>query len=364
MPAFRLSASCALALLLCACQQSPHQPAAPQAASAAGQTPEAGAHTQGGLEGTVIKVTTLAGSGPGSLREAIATPGARLVVFEVGGIIDLDRQDLVVTAPQITIAGQTAPSPGITLIRGGMKIRTHDVVMQHLRIRMGDAGLPKKNGYESDVSIEGRNAWNVRIEHCSVSWGTDENLSVSGPRYDGPAGTARRVTLRHNIVAEGLVNATHAKGAHSMGSLIHDEVRDVLIEGNLYAHNADRNPWFKGGASGVIANNLIYNPGKWAIRLGYNPKEWEGRTPPAAPRVAIVGNVLQHGADTPGTLAMIGSNAPDRQGDAWLHDNLAFTRSGQPATRVAGGVNALAAPPFALPAGLLAAAATREAVLA
>uniref|UniRef100_UPI0025BE42C7 hypothetical protein n=1 Tax=Aquabacterium sp. TaxID=1872578 RepID=UPI0025BE42C7 len=252
----------------------------------------------------------------------------------------------------------------ITLIRGGMKIRAHDVIMQHLRWRMGDTGLPKKNGYEVDVSIEGKNAYNVLVDHCSVAWGTDENLSISGPRHDGPAGTAHRVTLSNNIVAEGLVNSTHSKGAHSMGSLIHDDVQSVLIRGNLYTHNADRNPWFKGGSTGALINNFIYNPGKWAVRLGYNPKEWDKRTPPPAPKLAIIGNVLQHGADTPATLGMISSNSPDLQGDAYMRDNLAFLKTGAPATLLSGGITALAENPFTIGGNVVAAAQLREQILA
>ncbi|MDP5241191.1 hypothetical protein Q9Q94_16750 [Uliginosibacterium sp. 31-16] len=330
------------ALALSACQHTPMTHTSDQAFPGAIGF---GTGTPGGRGGQIIKVTTLAASGPGSLRAALDVTGPRIVVFEVGGIIDLDRNDLVVREPFVTIAGQTAPSPGITLIRAGMKIRTHDVVMQHLRIRMGDAGLAKKSGYESDVSIEGKNAWNVVVDHCSVSWGTDENLSVSGERYDGPLGTARLVTLSNNIIAEGLVDSTHEKGKHSMGSLIHDSVTEVAVIGNLYAHNNDRNPWFKGGTTGMIINNFVYNPGTWAIRLGYNPKEWEGRAAPPAPMLAIIGNVMQHGANTPTGKGFIGSNAPDRQGDAWMDDNLAFTTSGAAAPLAFGGVRSLSAPP-------------------
>ncbi len=352
----------ALPLLIGACQQTPARPASPPTASPEQSRP--GASTRGGLGGQIIRVTSLAANGPGSLRAALEAAGPRVIVFEVAGIIDLNRQDLVLDQPFVTIAGQTAPSPGITLIRGGMKIRAHDVIMQHLRFRMGDAGLPKGNGYEVDVSIEGRNAHNVWVDHCSVAWGTDENLSISGPRYDGPEGTARRVTLSSNIIAEGLVTSTHKKGAHSMGTLVHDDVRDVLIQGNLYANNADRNPWFKGGSTGALINNYIHNPGKWAIRLGYNPKEWEGRTPPPAPRLTLIGNVMQQGADTPATLSMIGSNAPDRQGEAFMQDNLAFLKTGAPAPLVSGGISALAASPVRLDTAPIPAARLREAMLA
>lgn len=319
--------------------------------TAAGGEARFGSETVGGLDGRVIKVTSLAAAGPGSLREALETKGARLIVFEVGGVIDLAQRDLVLREPNVTIAGQTAPSPGITVIRGGLRIVTHDVRMQHLRFRMGDAGQARKSGYENDVSIEGPQAYSVVVDHCSFSWGTDENLSISGPRYDGPEGTARRVTLSHNIIAHGLNDSAHGKGRHSMGTLVHDQVGEVAVIGNLYAHNVERNPWFKGGTSGAIVNNFIYNPGKWAVRLGYVPGEWRDRVPPSAPRVAVVGNVMQHGIDSQPDLGLVGSNSA--QGEVFLKDNLAFDRQGRAVAETTGVLQRLDAPPL-WPAGLVA----------
>lgn len=106
--------------------------------------------TQGGLNGKIIRVTTLDPEGPGSIKEAIETEGPRVVVFEVGGIIDLNKGNLDVTEPFLTIAGQTAPFPGITFIRGGFWINTHDIVIQHIRVRPGDAGEPKRSGWSPD----------------------------------------------------------------------------------------------------------------------------------------------------------------------------------------------------------------------
>ena len=86
------------------------------------------AHTPGGRGGKIIRVTTLAADGPGSLLEALNTKGPRIVVFEVGGVIDLGRREIKVTEPYLTLAGQTAPSPGITVIKGGFQIEAHDVI--------------------------------------------------------------------------------------------------------------------------------------------------------------------------------------------------------------------------------------------
>jgi len=186
------------------------------------------ATTPGGRGGQIIKVTTLANDGPGSLRAAVETRGPRIIVFEVGGVIDLDRQTLTIKENNVTIAGQTAPSPGITLIRGGIDVGAHDVILQHIRVKVGEAGAPKKSGWEEDAFSTIGGAANVIADHCTFTWATDENMSVSGRRFvgntpdDWRAATSHRITLSNNIAAEGLSWATHYKIEHSKGSLIHD----------------------------------------------------------------------------------------------------------------------------------------------
>ncbi|MFB3827440.1 MAG: polysaccharide lyase family 1 protein [Bryobacteraceae bacterium] len=303
-----------------------------------------GADTKAGRGGKIIRVTTLDAAGPGSLRAALETAGPRIVVFEVGGVIDLDRKNLSISEPFLTVAGETAPSPGVTIIRGGMSIRTHDVVIRHIRFRPGDCGLPKKSGWEPEVTTS--SAYNVVVDHCSMSWAVDENLSASGPRYSGPQATSHDLTFSNCILAEGLYNSTHAKGIHSMGTLIHDACTNIAIIGNLYAHNNQRNPYFKALTTGVVVNNVIYNPGTRAITVDFPVSEWEGRPAPANGRVAIVGNVMFRGANTRAGLEMIG-----RKGDVYLKDNLA---PDSPLT--AGAMNLLDKPPV-WPAGLVAAPA-------
>ena len=310
-----------------------------------------GTDTPGGKGGAVLKVTTLAASGPGSLREALATSGPRIVVFEVGGIIDLDKVRLDVSEPFVTVAGQTAPSPGITLIRGGMRVFAHDVRIEHVRFRMGSAGDTAPTGFEPDVTTDGPNAYNVVFDHVSVAWGVDENLSVSGPRLDGPLATSRSVTISNSIIAEGLDESVHEKGGHSMGTLIHDYCTNVAVVGNLYAHNDERNPWFKGFATGVIVNNVIYDPGVWAIRLGPVDSEWSSAgIVPEGPRVSIVGNVMRHGASTQANLAMVGSNS---RGSAYLEDNVALDAAGAAGGVAPSTVSMLSEKP-AWPSGLVA----------
>jgi hypothetical protein len=216
---------------------------------------------------------------------------------------------------------------------------------------MGDAGAAPASGFEPDVTTDGASAYNIVFDHVSVAWGVDENLSVSGPRFDGPLGTSHAVTIKNSIIAEGLYESVHEKGAHSMGTLVHDYASQVAVVGNLYAHNNERNPWFKGFATGVIVNNVVYDPGTWAMRLGAVVNEWaESGIVPEGPRVSVVGNVMQHGPSTPPSLAMVGSNS---SGAAYLEDNRVFDVQGAPALLVAPTVTQLPERP-SWPSGLTA----------
>ena len=320
-----------------------------------------GAATGAGRGGQVRRVTSLASAGPGSLRAALDAAGPRVIVFEVGGVIDLAGEPLHVREPFVTIAGQTAPPPGITLVRGGLEIRTHDVLVQHLRVRPGDAHMAKDSGWEPDgIAVAGRNQaghtgpHHVVIDHCSISWAVDENLSASGPRMLGQDATAHAVTFCDCIIAECLYNSTHPKGWHSKGVLIHDHARDIVMVGNLCASNTDRNPVLKAGSGAVVANNLIYNPGKWAIHSYWNPHEFASHPHLMWPcELVAVGNVLWRGPDTPASMPMFHMD----EGQAYVHlrDNLESASSHghsadesayQPSTVDAPEPTYLDAPPF------------------
>jgi pectate lyase len=292
------------------------------------------AHTPGGRGGRILRVTSLAAEGPGSFTEAVNTPGPRIVVFEVGGVIDLQRREVRITEPFLTIAGQTAPQPGISFIRGGFVIATHDVVIRHIRLRPGSTGLPKRAGRDFDAITTVRGARDVIVDHCSLTWATDENLSASSTRFDGESrghwmeNASRRITFSNNLLAEGLADSTHAKGEHSKGTLIHDHVNHVLIVGNLYAHNYERNPLFKGGARGQVINNLIYNPGQRAVHYNLIAEEWLGREPYATGQVVMRGNVLRAGRDTEPTAFFMAGGSGDVE--VFADDNLAVDRVGAP----------------------------------
>ncbi len=316
-----------------------------------------GVETPAGRGGKVIQVTTRAAAGEGSLAAALAQKGPRTIVFAVGGTIDLDGNSLSLTEPFVTIAGQTAPAPGITIIGGSLKISTHDVLMQHIRVRPGDGNRPRKSGFEPD-GISTSNPPNtpgasrIVIDHCSCTWAVDENLTASGQRHQGRDNTSHQITFSNCIVAEGLRNASHGKGKHSMGTLVHDHARDVSIIGNLYACNDNRNPVLKPDAAVAVVNNLIYNPGQRAIHSYWTVNEYRDPNDTMKPMTLVaVGNVLWWGPDTPAGMPMI-SLAADK-GEVYSQDNIALDREGKAALVVGGKPKILKDRPF-WPAGLVA----------
>jgi hypothetical protein len=245
----------------------------------------AGALTLGGAVpgGSVIHVTTLADSGPGSLREAVQAPGPKVIVFDVGGVIHL-KSDIKLALPRTTIAGQSAPAP-VTLSGGSLRLRADDLVVQHIAVRPGPSGVPQADGNRDSLTIGGgtRPVRDIRVENVSLSWSLDGNADIAG-------GTAR-VTFRDNIVAEALNRAGHPKGRHSMGMLINKDNQGVLVTGNLFAANMFRNPAIARGSSTLVAYNLIAGPGHNAIHFYDVP----GSTPLKA---SIIGNIVLAGPDT------------------------------------------------------------------
>lgn len=292
------------------------------------------ADTPGGRGGKILRVTTLTPTGPGSFLEALNTKGPRIIVFEVGGVIDLDKQKVTIKEPFLTIAGQTAPSPGITFIRDGIFVQAHDVIIRHLRMRPGAAGHSKKSGWDVDGITCADGARDVIIDHCSLTWATDENADIWGPPFNGTtpdewhANNVQRITYSQNIIAEGLNDSTNSKGPHSKGMLIGDNTSSVLVIGNLFAHNLDRNPEVKGGVYAALVNNYIYNPGVVSALYHMTEKRWQGHEYIHG-KLDLVGNVMRHGPDTIPQLTLfrfVGN------GDLELHaeDNLAFDRNGKP----------------------------------
>ncbi|HPG67532.1 MAG TPA: right-handed parallel beta-helix repeat-containing protein [Candidatus Hydrogenedentes bacterium] len=247
-----------------------------------------GTNTRAGRGGQVICVTSLDASGPGSLREAILTAGPRTIVFDVGGVIDL-ADVLVIAEPYVTIAGQTAPNPGITILGAGILVHTHDVLIQHLRVRVGDRENGPDPGGRDGISVVGRPdgtapIYNVVVDHCSVSWAIDEGVSTWHPGVHD-------VTFRQCIIAENLSRSIHPEHEHSKGLLIGDHSKRIAVIGNFFAHNRRRNPFVKGDVSALIVNNFIYNPGSATIHFG----DLERSGPSLG---TVIGNAMVAGADT------------------------------------------------------------------
>lgn len=287
----------------------------------------------------VVRVTSLAEKGKGSLRDALKVKGPKLVVFEVGGVIDLEMQPVSLDEPDCYVAGQTAPAPGITIIRGGLRVRGDRTVLQHLRVRPGDAGQPKQSGWEPDgISTSGgpRDVW---VDHCSVTWAVDEAISAS--TFKPPGGEpVRRVFIRECIAGPGLDDATHHKGPHAKGTLVFGGTQEVAIVGNLYTSNVERNPVFQPGTSGVVVNNVIANPGQRAIHA--HGAEGETGKAGANPKVAVVGNVVLFGEGTKRSAAVFEGVA-----DGFFQGNEGYDWLGQPVPelREPGAVKRLEAPP-------------------
>jgi pectate lyase len=209
-----------------------------------------GAYTPGGRGGKVFVVTNLNDSGPGSFREACEAEGARTVVFNVSGVIDL-QTPLIITHPYITIAGQTAPGDGICLKRRELMIVTHDVIVRYIRARPGDIA-----GVELDAISVGKNAHDVIIDHCSASWSVDECLSPSGAIYN--------VTVQWCLIGQSLQKSVHKKGAHGFGSLVRG-VGGISLHHNLWLNNTARNPRLGDNYNQPpwptidVRNNVMYN---------------------------------------------------------------------------------------------------------
>ncbi|MBP7051750.1 MAG: polysaccharide lyase [Phycisphaerae bacterium] len=210
-----------------------------------------GMFTTGGRGGKVIEVTTLSDSGPGSLRAAVQEQGPRIVVFRVAGIVQLES-DLDIGNPDITIAGQSAPGDGVCLAGGSLNINTRNVVIRHLRVRRG-----RPEGGQGSDNIGGNPQEQIMIDHCSASWGMDENLSLY--RYMKPlagGGSVKlpvaNLTIQWCISSEALNAGNHAFGGTWGG-------RDSTFHHNLFACNTGRNPSI--GMSGEFdyRNNVIFN---------------------------------------------------------------------------------------------------------
>ena len=206
----------------------------------------------GGRGGKVIVVTNLNDDGEGSFRWACEQGGARIVVFNVAGIIRI-KTPVIIRAPYITIQGQTAPGDGVCLAGESVWINTHDVIIRYMRFRRGETWVGRR-----DDAIGGNPIGNIMIDHVSASWGLDENMSMYRHMYNDSTGKIEdkfptvNITIQNSIFAEALDTWNH-----SFGSTLGGE--NCAFIRNLWANNAGRNPSI--GWNGVFnfANNVMFN---------------------------------------------------------------------------------------------------------
>jgi hypothetical protein len=217
---------------------------------------------------SILTVTNLNDSGSGSLRAALTASGPRVVIFETSGTIVLDS-DITISNPYVTVAGQTAPSPGITIrgatnatvSAGGITITTHDVLIQHVRIRPGDGGpvLVSTAGHNALlVYLDG--AHDVVIDHCSLSWASGKLVQVY---LNGAPGN---VTVWRSMLSEALYRAINVDATGTISSIaahwgLSPDGRADIVQ-SVFAHSSDRHPEVELGNIVQFINNVVYDWGR------------------------------------------------------------------------------------------------------
>ena len=212
-----------------------------------------GKYTVGGRGGKVIKVTNLNDSGAGSLRSAVEEHGARIVVFDVDGTIEL-KSPLRINNDSITIAGQTAPGDGICLKDYPLVVNASEVIVRYLRVRVGD-----KVQADADGIGGGRyGQHHVILDHLTSSWSIDECLSIYKTKY---------LTVQWCMVNQSLTHSVHTKGSHGFGGIWGGY--KATFHHNLLANHSSRNPRFssvEGTKMVDFRNNVVYN---WGFKAAY-----------------------------------------------------------------------------------------------
>ena len=227
-----------------------------------------GKYTTGGRGGKIFIVSNLNDKGEGSFREAAEAKGMRIVVFAVSGTIHLETKLSI--KGDVTMAGQTAPGDGICLADNSVGLGGDNIIIRYLRFRMGDkyqrGGMVDGNGGDDAFGSVRRK--NIIIDHCSMSWSTDEVCSI----YAGDS-----TTLQWNIISEPLNYSYHFETGdkdyehHGFGGIWGG--RHLTAHYNLFAHCANRNPRFDGLRNSTeenvdYRNNVIYNWGTNSVYAG------------------------------------------------------------------------------------------------
>jgi len=211
-----------------------------------------GKFTFGGRGGKVYVVTSLADNGPGTLRWACEQGGARIIVFNVAGIIHI-KSPIIVRAPYISIEGQTAPGDGICVAGESFWVNTHDVVIRYMRFRRGETNVGRR-----DDALGGDPVGNIIVDHTSTSWGLDENFSMYRHMFDPGDGSKDEklgtvnITVQNCIYAEALDYWNHSFGSTTGGE------NSTLLR-NMWADNTGRNPSVGWNGIYTFVNNVVFN---------------------------------------------------------------------------------------------------------
>ena len=263
-----------------------------------------GRFARGGRGGDVYHVTTLADSGPGSLREGVTNlKRPRTIVFDVGGTIALKKELRIEHATGLTIAGQTAPGEGICLRDQTLKIikGNADVVVRYLRVRLGD------DSKTSDDAIDVGDSRDVILDHVDSTWGVDGNMDTE---------FLTNFTMQWCIFGWGLHASTHHKGPHAMLMSFRKTTGNVTIHHNLLASSRDRHPSLGGGnpcsarAIFDFRNNVIYN--------------WEGPTNIAQGIFSVIGNYYRPGPNTKSEVLPLATKAEIEHATTGWYEGNAF----------------------------------------
>ena len=202
----------------------------------------------------ILRVTNVNDSGAGSLRAALLDPRPRIVIFETSGVCSLASMIRIVD-PYIFVAGATAPAPGFNVRNYGIQVETNDVVLQHLRNRVGIDGSVA-SGVTQDGFAAYTNSRNVMFDHLSVAWSIDGSIDVSSGPLNG-----RNITVSNCLVMEPIRNSSvpGAQQGHSRPFAVQYDSWNISHIRNMTAHTQERLPFMKSNTRTVVINNLFYD---------------------------------------------------------------------------------------------------------
>jgi hypothetical protein len=284
-----------------------------------------GTDTPAGRGGVVIHVTSLADSGNGTLRAALAqnTGGQpRVIVFDVSGIITLTSH-LKVSQANTTIAGQTAPHPGIMLRGADLTVQASNVLVQHISSRPSDdmpgPALNQRSGFQAGVGGTMSSIENVVFDHVSVGWAPDQSFLV----WSSGDTAMTNLTVSNSLMSEGLLHTAHPdpEDEHSTGPLFGAGAHNITMFRDISAFNKIRNPLVNTDATGVqIVNNFFYWPGTERARFHVQSDDFPEWTQVSS----FHGNAyISLPSQTNAFVAKV-STAGDRTLEFWHDDNHIF----------------------------------------